>query len=88
MSATPTADTHADGLPAPRRHLAIAVLLMTFVLVVLDGAIANIALPSIAASFHAKPGDTVWVVSSYQLAVLIALLPCGALGEMFGPRRV
>ncbi len=81
-------DTHADGLPSPRRYLAIAVLLMTFVLVVLDGAIANIALPSIAASFHSSPSDTVWVVSSYQLAVLIALLPCGALGEMFGPRRV
>ncbi len=81
-------DAHTDGLPSPRRYLAIAVLLMTFVLVVLDGAIANIALPSIAASFHSTPGDTVWVVSSYQLAVLIALLPCGALGEMFGPRRV
>ena len=38
-----------DGLPAPRRHLAIAVLLLTLVLVVLDSAIANIALPSIAA---------------------------------------
>ena len=85
MSAT---DPHADGLPAPRRWLAIAVLLMTLVLVVLDSAIANIALTSIGASFHASPGDTVWVVSSYQLAVLIALLPCGALGEMWGPRRV
>jgi len=27
-------------------------------------------------------------VSSYQLAVLVALLPCGALGEIYGPRRV
>jgi len=88
MSTPAATDIHADGLPAPRRYLAICVLLMTFVLVVLDGAIANIALPSIATSFRASPGDTVWVVSSYQLAVLIALLPCGALGEMFGPRRV
>ncbi|TBW37431.1 MFS transporter [Siculibacillus lacustris] len=63
-------------------------LLMSLVLVVLDGAIANIALPTIAASYGAAAGDTVWVVSSYQLAVLVALLPCGALGEMFGPRRV
>jgi DHA2 family multidrug resistance protein-like MFS transporter len=77
-----------DGLPAPRRHLAIAVLLLTLVLVVLDSAIANIALPSIAASLHASPSDTVWVVSSYQLAVLVALLPCGVIGEMMGPRRV
>lgn len=78
----------ADGLPAPRRYLAIAVLLMSLVLVVLDGAIANIALPSMAKSLHASAADTVWVVSSYQLAVLIALLPCGVLGEKFGPRRV
>ena len=77
-----------DGLPAQRRYWAVAVLLLSLVLVVLDGAIANIALPSIAASFRADPGDTVWVVSSYQLAVLVVLLPCGALGEMFGPRRV
>ncbi|MDW6023351.1 MFS transporter [Mesorhizobium sp. BAC0120] len=77
-----------DGLPTPRRHVAIAVLLLTLVLVVLDSAIANIALPSIAASLNASPSDTVWVVSSYQLAVLVALLPCGVIGEMVGPRRV
>lgn len=84
----PALDLHADGLPAPRRHFAIAVLLLTLVLVVLDGAIANVALPSIAASLHVSPGDAVWVVSSYQLAVLVALLPCGAMGEMVGSRRV
>lgn len=84
----PVIDSHADGLPAPRRYFAIAVLLLTLVLVVLDGAIANIALPSIAASLHASPSDAVWVVSSYQLAVLVALLPCGAIGEMVGARRV
>jgi DHA2 family multidrug resistance protein-like MFS transporter len=54
----------------------------------LDGAIANVALPSIAASLGADASNTVWVVSSYQLAVLVALLPCGALGEIHGPRRV
>ena len=84
----PATDHHADGLPSPQRYFAVAVLLLTLVIVVLDGAIANVALPSIAVSFHADAADTVWVVSSYQLAVLLALLPCGALGEMFGPRRV
>ncbi len=84
---SPSSET-TDGLPAPQRYLAIGVLLITLVLVVLDGAIANIALPSIARSYHATASDTVWVVSSYQLAVLVALLPCGALGEKFGPRRV
>lgn len=88
MSISMTANPSHDGLPSPRRYLAIGVLLMTLVLVVLDGAIANIALPSIASTYGASAGDTVWVVSSYQLAVLVALLPCGALGEIFGPRRV
>lgn len=86
MSETETPQT--DGLPAPRRYLAVGMLLMSLVLVVLDAVIANIALPSIAAAFHAAAADTVWVVSSYQLAVLVALLPCGALGEIFGGRRV
>lgn len=81
-------DLHADGLPVPRRYFAVAVLLTTLTLVVLDGAIANLALPSIAASLQASPDATVWVVTAYQLAVLVALLPCGALGEKFGARRV
>lgn len=85
--AHPSAAT-SDGLSSPRLYGAVGVLLMTLVLVVLDGAIANVALPSIAVSLGAHPSDTVWVVSSYQIAVLVALLPCGALGEIYGPRRV
>lgn len=88
MSVTIPAETGHDGLSSPRLYLAVGVLLMTLVLVVLDGAIANVALPSIALSLGASASDTVWVVSSYQLAVLVALLPCGALGEIYGPRRV
>ena len=88
MSATTAFESDADGLPVPQRYLAVAVLLIGLVIVVLDGAIANIALPSIAASFGASAADAVWVVSSYQLGVLVSLLPCGVLGEKFGPRRV
>ena len=88
MSVISSASPTHDGLPSPQRYLAVGVLLMTLVLVVLDGAIANVALPSIAASLGADASSTVWVVSSYQLAVLVALLPCGALGEIYGPRRI
>lgn len=87
-ASSPVASRILDGLPAPQRYLAVGVLLTALILVVLDGAIANIALPSITRTFHAAASDTVWVVSSYQLAVLVALLPCGALGEKFGARRV
>ena len=77
-----------DTTVRPRQYLAVAVISLATILVVLDGAIANVALPSIALSLRAQADDTVWVVSAYQLAVLVALLPCGALGEIYGARRV
>lgn len=88
MSLNPPHNPLPDGLPVPRRYFAVGLLLTALVVVVLDGTMANVALPSIAASFGADASTTVLVVSSYQLAVLIALLPCGALGEIYGPRRV
>ncbi|MDF0694976.1 MFS transporter [Rhizobium sp. MC63] len=88
MSLTYTAPISQDGLASPRRYLAVALLLLAIVVVVLDGAIANVALPSIALSLQAQADSTVWVVSAYQLAVLVAILPCGALGEIYGARRV
>jgi MFS transporter, DHA2 family, multidrug resistance protein len=88
MSLADTAPVPQESTASPRSYLAVAVLLLALVLVVLDGAIANVALPSIASSLHADAGSTVWVVSAYQLAVLVAILPCGALGEIHGARRV
>ena len=77
-----------DGLPRPRRHWATLAIMATMVLVVLDGAIANVALPTIASSLRVQPAATVWVVGAYQTALVMALLPCAALGEGFGLRRV
>jgi DHA2 family multidrug resistance protein-like MFS transporter len=55
---------------------------------VLDGAVANIALPAIAAQFHSSPAESIWVVNAYQLAVVMGLLPFASLGERIGYRRV
>ena len=84
--AAPSADP--DGLPVPRRHAAVAAILGAIVLVVLDSSIANVALPSIAQQLHATPSDTVWVVTAYQLAIVMFLLPASAVGERYGYRRV
>jgi MFS family permease len=40
-----------------------------------DGSIANVALPTIAANLNAPAADSVWVVSAYQLAIVVSLLP-------------
>jgi MFS family permease len=55
---------------------------------VLDAAIANVALPTIAGSLHVTPAMSVLIVTSYQTALVMALLPCAALGESLGYRRV
>jgi len=83
-----SADNELDGLPLPRRYAAVAAILGAIVLVVLDGAIANVALPSIAQQLHAAPADAVWIVTAYQLAVVMFLLPASAVGERLGYRRV
>jgi DHA2 family multidrug resistance protein-like MFS transporter len=54
----------------------------------LDTAIANIALPAIAADLHVSPADVVWVVNAYQIALVATLLPLAALGEIVGHNRV
>ncbi|MBJ2156620.1 MFS transporter [Variovorax sp. IB41] len=84
----PPAVNDADGLPLPRRFAAVAAILGAGVLVVLDGAIANIALPNIAQQLQATPADAVWIITAYQLAVVMFLLPASAIGERFGYRRV
>ncbi|MFC3676750.1 MFS transporter [Ferrovibrio xuzhouensis] len=77
-----------EGLPQPRRAAAVACVLGALVLVVLDAAIANVALPTISQSLQVSSAESVRVVTAYQLAIVMALLPCAALGERLGYRRV
>ena len=73
-----------DGLPTPQRYMAILVVGLGVTMAVLDGAIANIALPTIARDLHATPAQSVWVVNAYQLIVMMSLLPLSSLGERTG----
>ncbi|NNM74863.1 MFS transporter [Enterovirga sp. DB1703] len=55
---------------------------------VLDGAVANVALPTIAREFRVDSADAIWIVNAYQLAVVVSLLPFAALGEIVGYARI
>lgn len=55
---------------------------------VLDGAIANIALPTIAHELGTSATAAIWVINIYQIAIVMLLLPFAAAGEIFGYRRV
>ena len=78
----------SDGLPLPRRYWAILTIALGITMSVIDGAIANVALPTIAIDLKASPSFSIWIVNGYQLAITISLLPLAALGEIFGYRRV
>lgn len=81
--------TDADSdLPEPLCAIAIGSVLAAMVLVVLNTVIVNVALPTIAESLKVSAAMSVWIVTAYQTALLMALLPCAALGESIGYRRV
>lgn len=67
---------------------AIAAVLAATVLVVLDASIVNVALPTLAQALRVSPANSVLVMTAYQLALVMALLPCAALGESLGFRKV
>jgi MFS transporter, DHA2 family, multidrug resistance protein len=66
----------------------MATLAIAVSMAVLDSAIANIALPTIARDMATTPAATIWVVNAYQFAVTVSLLPLAFLGDIVGYKRV
>lgn len=77
-----------QGLPRPQRTWAILTVFCGLIMAVLDGSIANIALPSISRDLHSDPASAIWVVNAYQLTVTVCLLPLSSLGDILGYKRV
>ncbi|MFT3968092.1 MAG: MFS transporter [Sphingobium sp.] len=77
-----------DGLPVPRRYRAAIAMWLAISMTVLDSALANVALPTIARQLHAPAAASIWIVNAYQLAIAMLLLPLAALGDRIGYRRV
>ncbi|RDE05106.1 MFS transporter [Sphingomonas aracearum] len=78
----------SDGLPLPRRYPAIAAISAGSALVIIDGGIANVALPTIARDLHATSSEVVAIVTVYQLFLVMLLLPFSGLGERIGLKRM
>ncbi len=72
----------------PDRLWAIVSISFGTALLVLDNAIATIALPTIAEALQVPQSSAVTVVTVYQLVLLMALLPFSALGDRIGHRRL
>lgn len=87
MSAAPVSPDTA-GLPKPRRWWAIAAISFGTALLVLDGAIANVALPTIARDLGVTNAVVTNVVTVYQLVLVMLLLPFSSVGDRIGHRRL
>ena len=77
-----------NGLPMPRRLLAICAVSFGQALCIMDGSVANIALPTIASDLRVDNSAAVMVVTIYQLVLVMGLLPLSALGDKIGHNRL
>lgn len=77
-----------DGLPLDKRYWAILATAMGIAMSVIDGTIANVALPTIAADLQITPALSIWIVNAYQLALMTSLLSFSSLGDIYGYRRI
>jgi EmrB/QacA subfamily drug resistance transporter/deazaflavin-dependent oxidoreductase (nitroreductase family) len=69
-------------------NLALIVIALAQLMVVLDVAIVNVALPSIQRELHFAATDLEWVVNAYAIAFGGLLLLGGRTGDLFGRRRM
>jgi MFS family permease len=71
-----------------RRWLVLSVVAVAQLMVVLDGTIVNIALPSAQQALGFSNSDRQWVVTAYALSFGSLLLVGGRLGDMFSRKWV
>jgi len=82
------AGDHPSPGPGGTRRLALLAVHAGVAVVTLDISLTSTALPAIAAGLGTSPAAAIWIVNAYYVAVVAALLPMGALGEIHGHGRV
>ena len=80
-------ETAADAANYNRRWWILAVLGIAQLMVILDGTIVNIALPTAQHDLHFSNADRQWIVTAYSLAFGSLLLLGGRIGDMVGRKR-
>ncbi|AZS35622.1 putative MFS-type transporter EfpA [Microbacterium lemovicicum] len=74
--------------PTGRRHwITLVVVGLAQLMVVLDGTVVNIALPSAQADLGFTDGQRQWIITAYSLAFASLLLLGGRLSDLIGRKR-
>lgn len=85
---TQSAPEQAGPQQTPRTGIALTLIAATQLMLVLDGTIMNIALPSVQTALDIPAGRLSWVVNTYALTFGGLLLLGGRIGDLWGRRRV
>ena len=90
MTATLTAPPETETKPRTQRErmLALYVLCTGMLMIILDGTIVNVALPSIQSDLSFSQSDLAWVVNAYLIPFGGLLLLSGRLGDLIGRKRL
>ncbi len=73
---------------AENKWVILALMALAQFMVVLDVAIVNVALPSIARDLHFAPSNLQWVVTAYTLTFGGFLLLGGRMADLYGRRKI
>src|ERR1700720_4017708 len=82
----------SEGPPVPCPERAgpwiLAATILGSSMAFIDGTVVNVAVPALQRAFNATVVDVQWVVESYGLLLSSLILAGGALGDLFGRRRM
>jgi DHA2 family multidrug resistance protein-like MFS transporter len=78
----------SPGLPVAQRRWAMTTMMIVAVMAVLDGSVANIALPTIGRELRMTPAESIWIINGFQIAVTATLIGFASLGGLIGYARV
>ncbi|TCO44610.1 EmrB/QacA subfamily drug resistance transporter [Kribbella antiqua] len=85
---TTTSATPAIGHAARGRVKALIVLCVMQLMIILDGTVVTVALPTIQEDLGFSQAGLAWVMNSYLIAFAGLLLLAGRVGDLIGSKRV
>ncbi len=74
--------------PDSRRWTILAVLCLSVFVIVVDGTIVNVALPTFVRELSASTSQLQWIVDAYVLVFAGLLMAAGSVGDRFGRKGV
>lgn len=88
MSTEVVSPSGTIGGPARARGKALIVLCVMQLMIILDGTVVTVALPTIQGDLGFSQAGLAWVMNSYLIAFAGLLLLAGRIGDLIGGKRV